>query len=110
MLQQLEENLGSRAFHGLIDRSSSKIILLITELEIVVLLVGYGVEWEDSVDVISCKYTLTNKKSETALTCTALDWNCTGSVIVVGYAVEGHSSWCTHRSSIAFVSISNVTP
>jgi hypothetical protein len=64
---------------------------------------GYEVEWEDAVDAITCKHTLTISHPLDPMGCSAIDWNCNGVVIGAGYCVNGHSSWCTHKAYVAMV-------
>eukprot|EP00842_Homolaphlyctis_polyrhiza_P004856 jgi/Hompol1/5371/HPOL_001197-RA len=61
---------------------------------------GYTVNWEDTVESISCEFTLThvNRFSETG--CTALSWNKTGSTIAAAYGRVDHTSWCSHKGMI----------
>lgn len=59
---------------------------------------GYKVFWEEESTAVTCKHTLTESSLKNEYNCTALSWNCSGSVLAVGYGRLDHQDWCSHKS------------
>jgi len=66
---------------------------------------GYEAAWDDDVTSVTCSQTLVNAEHKGEFETTALSWNATGSVILVGYGHYDRDDLITDK---AFVSTWNV--
>ncbi|KAI8837982.1 WD40-repeat-containing domain protein [Chytriomyces cf. hyalinus JEL632] len=58
---------------------------------------GYTVRWDEQVNSVSCKHTVTHVQREEGLACTQVAWSKTGTMLGVAYGHTTHDGWCTHK-------------
>lgn len=62
---------------------------------------GYEVTWDEATAAVSCLHTLHHAELKgEGLECTAVSWNASGSVVLVGYGRHDIEGFCTYRGFV----------
>eukprot|EP00833_Pecoramyces_ruminatium_P002386 jgi/Orpsp1_1/1176418/evm.model.c7180000057515.1 len=67
---------------------------------------GYEVNWDENIIENVCKHILNNPIKYDNMTCTAVDWNYSGTIIASSYGSYSHENWCKHQGYINLWSLS----
>jgi len=67
---------------------------------------GYEVNWDENIIENVCKHILKNPRKEENMTCTAVEWNSSGTIIASSFGSYNHENWCKHQGFINAWSIS----